>query len=361
MAKVCEGCKSPVTSGQFISIERLSYHAQCFVCFKCKVSCYGKQFAPRGEPGDPNWAIFCQKCDLASGEWVEINYQDHRSKQNKSSAPVQKPVPRKAEPEPEPPPSQERTKKITSIFQQQEEEKARKERLLQLENQHREQAKDTRQIDLERARVVKQKQEEEDRKNREEDKKYRQRQEQEEAQRTAAIHQKEKEYWDNRDQQQNSSSYSGKEPQYISAPVEIEAEEETLTLPSPPQRQQQHHHQPPPPGPSSRGPPPPPSGPSRGPPPPPSGGPSRGARQPPPDVPEETPEKNALLDSIRSFKQRSLRPTETNDRSGPLIDSSNDRSEGSSGSKPGRGPPPGGRGNPLQNQLAATLAMRGKY
>jgi len=363
MAKVCPGCRSPVTSGQIISIEQLTYHAACFVCFKCKVSCFGKQFAPRGEPGGPIWEIFCLKCDPASGDLVEINYQDNRSKQNKSQAPAQKPVPRKPVPEPEPELPQERTKKIVSVFQQQEEERLRKERLLQLENQQRGQAKDTRQTELERAREIKQRQEEENKKIREEEKKYRQKQAQEEHQRNLLLQQKEQEYIDYQNQL-NSPLNSGKQPQYISAPVEIEAEEETLDLHSPPQRQQ-HNQPPPPPGPSFRQPPPP--GPPRGPPPPPSGGPSRGARQPPrledDDAPEETPQRNALLDSIRGFKQRSLRPTETNDRSGPLVDNKSDSSDqGGYSSKPGRGPPGGGgRGNPFQSQLAATLAMRGKY
>jgi len=67
--KICEGCKKPVVSGQYIAIEQLIYHGGCFNCAKCGVSCYGKQFAPRGEPGDPNWMIICTKCDFAGGDW----------------------------------------------------------------------------------------------------------------------------------------------------------------------------------------------------------------------------------------------------------------------------------------------------
>jgi hypothetical protein len=112
--KVCWGCKNPVTSGQFISLDILTYHKDCFVCFKCKVSCFGKQFAPRGEPGDPEWLILCQKCDMAGGDWVEINYTDQRSKENKT--PIQKAAPKKVR-EPSPEPVRAEPKKVVSIFQ----------------------------------------------------------------------------------------------------------------------------------------------------------------------------------------------------------------------------------------------------
>jgi len=72
---------------------------------------------------------------------------------------------------------------------------------------------------------------------------------------------------------------------------------------------------------------------------------------PPAAVSNPTPERSALLDSIKGFKQFQLRPAQTNDRSSPLIDQRESTSQ-----------PSGARGSPHtknpQNSHLGELAMR---
>jgi hypothetical protein len=341
--RICEGCKNPVVSGQYIAIEQLIYHGGCFNCAKCGASCYGKQFAPRGEPGDPTWMIICTKCDMAGGDWAEINYQDQRNQENKRAAPVEAAKPRKPR-EPSPPPVRDTgPKKIVSVFQQQEEERLRKERLLEMEKAQRQKALDDKSADYDRNRMIRAKQAELDRKENEAARQHKAQLDKEHNDRKRLVHSKEKDYWGSRELEENmdNTEIPVHEPEQYSAPSPSTPARNVPRPPGPP-------GPPPPPSQNTRGPRPP------GPPPPPSAGP------PPPsgdsNLPTISSDRNALNDSIRNFNLRKLRPAETNDRSGPIID----------GQKEERPVPAGVRGNPqkgmggFQNQLAATIAARGQ-
>jgi hypothetical protein len=353
MSKTCEGCKKPVVSGQYLAIEQLTYHAACFVCAKCGVSCYGKQFAPRGEPGDPTWMIICTKCDFAGGDWAEVNYSDNRQQENKRAAPVEKAQPRKPR-EPSPEPARDTgPKKIVSIFQQQEEDRLRKERLLQLEKEQRNKAIDVKNQDLERNRMLRAKQAELDREEKEAARQHKAQLDKEQFARKNLIHSQEKDYWNSRQDEFAPSD---------NTEIPVEEPEHHYSAPSPSTPARNVPRPPGPPGPP--GPPPPPSQNTRGPRPPgPPPAPGGGPPPPPPpsnnnpNLPTISSDRNALNDSIKNFKLRNLRPAETNDRSAPMVDQKEERSPAPAA----RGG--GGRGaGGFQGQLAAAIAGRGvKY
>jgi len=205
-------------------------------------------------------------------------------------------------------------------------------------------SKDSREIDLQRAREVKQRQAEIDEQERLATKSHRDQIAQEDSKRRAAVQQQEQQYWGQREQEEFTP------PSQRKAAITPHEEYE---IPSPPQM-----NKPPPPPKQNNGPPPPPPN-LKAPGKPPGG---RGPAPPPPppsgDLPQSTPERGALLDSIQSFSKFALRPTQTNDRSGPMVDSKDEGGSSShhqGGGGAGRGAPKGG----VQNQLAAALANRG--
>lgn len=387
MAKLdCWTCKTPIVEGQYLSIEQMYYHAQCFKCERCSTNLYGKQFAPVGDPKTPTWKIYCSQCDNYNASRSEINYNDVRPANEKRTNPAQKPTPKQPvqEPPPSPAPSSRSTfvKEASSIFQEQEDKRLRQERLRKIEDEEKEKKKQESREHLNTAAKMRDRQRHID---------------QQEQERIAQL--KEQDEKDHIKMRQDALNYQAERKARVEAELAspTSSSKEIFIEENPPQSPYKSgissttspragassatspkipSSPPAPPSTSGGGipPPPPPMASSGVPPPPPPPAMSGGGRRAPPPVsryddddsgsssrpPESSePGRNALLDSIKNFRSNRLRPTSTNDRSAPIIDSRD--SGGGGGSGGGGRLPPGARGvagNPMAAMAAAIASRR---
>jgi len=388
----CWHCKRAVVEGQYINIAEMTYHAPCFKCNRCEKNLYGKQFAAVGDPKTPTWKIYCNECDTLNASKTEVNYKDDRTTDEKRKNPAQKPIPKPPR-EPSPPPQPKKreysaVQETTSIFREQEEARLRAERLRKLEDNEKDQKKVQTREQLDKAAVVRQRQkdlnqEEEERiaalnrKDAEERSRMRKETQNYQVERKSRV-EKELEspnkaaqvaeiYYDQPESSPASRPYGGSSKNTTST-----ATSTTSPPPPPPMSSSAAPPPPPPPAPSFSSAPPPP-------PPPPMLGGGGGAKRAParsndddggssgggavsgilPSGAAEDTGRNALLDSIRGFRANRLRPTDTNDRSSPVIDSKGGDDGGGGGGGGGRRLPPGAVGNPMA-AMAAAMANRRK-